>query len=203
MHENVIPRDAEVVLKLTDTEDQFVERKTAKDKGAWLRTVVAFANSTPIGVSCHTLYRRRRQARDHGPSKRGGDLESYSDVIAESVWPPVYSYPKTLSHRGRVCLAVIIPGSAERPHFAGKSYVRQGAQTKEASEMQFDELVSQRNSKAREVLKWISKQVTLTMLYSDGRGYKLQTATQPIYIETYGPHFLTIRMENTMAATCR
>jgi hypothetical protein len=59
------------------------------------------------------------------------------------------------------CLAVIVPGSEARPHFAGKSYIRVGPQTKEASESQFDRLIADRVSKAREISKWVGKRIVI------------------------------------------
>ena len=41
--------DAELLARIRRFEDHFVERKTASDKKDWLKTIVAFANSTPDG----------------------------------------------------------------------------------------------------------------------------------------------------------
>lgn len=41
--------DQDLLARLNQFEDQFVERKTANDKSDWLKTVVAFANSAPVG----------------------------------------------------------------------------------------------------------------------------------------------------------
>jgi hypothetical protein len=42
--------DADLIGRLTNfSEDHFVELETCGDHGDWLKTVVAFANSTPIG----------------------------------------------------------------------------------------------------------------------------------------------------------
>jgi predicted HTH transcriptional regulator len=41
--------DDELISKVTDTENNFIERKSVSDKGAWLQTAVAFANSCPVG----------------------------------------------------------------------------------------------------------------------------------------------------------
>jgi hypothetical protein len=38
-----------LILRLPSSELDFVERKSRSDKGAWLQTAVAFANSVPIG----------------------------------------------------------------------------------------------------------------------------------------------------------
>jgi len=41
--------EADLLIRLKNCEDAFVERKTAADSKDWLKTVVAFANSAPIG----------------------------------------------------------------------------------------------------------------------------------------------------------
>jgi hypothetical protein len=55
---------------------------------------------------------------------------------------------------------VLIPGSPERPHFAGKAFVREGTQTKEASDAQYKTLISSRSSKARAIQEWIGKDIS-------------------------------------------
>jgi hypothetical protein len=54
---------------------------------------------------------------------------------------------------------VIVPGSAERPHFAGQSYVREGSKSVVASKEQFDALIATRNSNAYAILQWKDKMV--------------------------------------------
>ncbi|MGH9481471.1 MAG: hypothetical protein ACRD1L_05210, partial [Terriglobales bacterium] len=61
---------------------------------------------------------------------------------------------------GSNVLAIIVPGSSQRPHFAGPSYVRQGSRTIAASESQFANLIASRNEKVSEILKWKGKGVT-------------------------------------------
>jgi predicted HTH transcriptional regulator len=41
--------DADLLGKLRNFEDTFVARKTVGDSKDWLKTIVAFANSTPAG----------------------------------------------------------------------------------------------------------------------------------------------------------
>ncbi|MGA2429653.1 MAG: ATP-binding protein [Candidatus Acidiferrum sp.] len=38
-----------MISKTTDTENNFIERKTASDTRGWPETAVAFANSCPVG----------------------------------------------------------------------------------------------------------------------------------------------------------
>ena len=44
--------DADLLARLCNFEDQFVERKTVADLNDALKTVVAFANSAPLGMPC-------------------------------------------------------------------------------------------------------------------------------------------------------
>lgn len=69
--------------------------------------------------------------------------------------------PKIITESGRQALAIIIPGSESRPHFAGLSYIRNGSESIEASEEQFSRLIAQRNSKVTRILEWIGKPITL------------------------------------------
>ena len=45
--------DADLLARLKNFKDHFVERKTSGDKRDWLKTVVAFANSAPNGYPPH------------------------------------------------------------------------------------------------------------------------------------------------------
>jgi hypothetical protein len=77
----------------------------------------------------------------------------------EKVYPRIAYVPKVVNDNGRQALAVIIPGSESRPHFAGLAYVRKGPESVDASEDQFAELIAQRNSKAALILRWKGKSV--------------------------------------------
>lgn len=152
--------DVDLIARLTSTEDAFVERKSAKDKGGWLRTAVAFANSTPIGYPA-VLFIGVADDGTIAEGLRAEDvMKSFSDCIAENAWPPIYSAPRVVTQNGLSCIAAIIPGSENRPHFAGRSYVRDGTQTRDASDEQFQGLIAERSNKVREILKWRGKQVT-------------------------------------------
>lgn len=56
---------------------------------------------------------------------------------------------------------MIVPGSESRPHFAGQAFIREGSQSREASQQQFEALIAMRSSKAYEILKYKGKTVTL------------------------------------------
>jgi len=177
----LIPSDADLIERLTITEDQFTERKGQKDRGGWIRTIVAFANSAPMGYPAVLFVGVNDDGSIQSGLKVDDTMKSLSATIAESAWPPIYILPRTLSHSGLECIAVLVPGSELRPHFAGRSYVRVGTETKDASEAQFKELVASHLSKARMLLGWKGRRVRvidmrpeISQMYSEGQrqGYE-------------------------------
>jgi predicted HTH transcriptional regulator len=152
--------DADLLLRLTNHEDHFVERKTSGDSKDWLKTVVGFANSAPVGYPA-VLY---IGVRNNGEIEETVNLDSLQKTLGkklEDAYPPIYYMTKILVKDGKQFLAVIVPGSDQRPHFAGPSYVRIGSETKVASEPQFQNLIAQRQNKAYEILKWKGKPIAL------------------------------------------
>jgi Putative DNA-binding domain len=153
--------DEELISKVTDTENNFIERKSISDKGEWLKTAVAFANSCPVGFP-GVLYvgvNNDGTIQQCQKAMHFEDLQkSISGAIANA-WPPIYILQKTLKKDGAEFVAVIIPGSPLRPHFSGQAYVRVGPETRKASETQFDEMIAERSSKVRELRKLIGQTV--------------------------------------------
>lgn len=153
------PTNDEMLLWLRDPEHAFVERKVFSDSKDWLKTVVAFANSTPIDYPAVLFI----GVKDNGePEEKSVDLDSIQKTLSEKLsaaYPTIYYQTKILDVGGRNVLAVIVPGSPARPHFAGPAYVRDGSKTVNASKEQFDQLVAQRNGKAYKILEWKGKAI--------------------------------------------
>jgi predicted HTH transcriptional regulator len=120
--------DQDLLAKLTDTENTFIERKTVSDSKGWLKTAVAFANSCPVGYPGFLFV----GVNDDGTIQRHGNPVNFEEKQKEvsarirSAWPPIYHLIKTHRKDAGEFLAVIVPGSALRPHFSGPSYVRVG-----------------------------------------------------------------------------
>jgi hypothetical protein len=148
-----------LILRLRSTEHDFVERKSRSDKGAWLQTAIAFANSAPIGWPAILFVGVDDDGNPQQNTDRLEDLEKSVSGILDQAYPAIYRHIVPLHLSDGACLAVVIPGSEVRPHFAGKSYVRDGPQTKEASERQYELLIAERQSKVREILRWKNRPV--------------------------------------------
>jgi hypothetical protein len=152
--------DHDILLRLTSGEDSTVERKTASDYNDCRKTAVAFSNSLPVddpGIIFVGVY-------DDGRVQDGNNVESLQKKVSERIsriYPPIFAQFKVMEKEGKEFLAVIVRGSPKRPHFAGPAYVRDGSESVEASDKQFAELISQRNSMAYALLKWKGKYITL------------------------------------------
>lgn len=159
-----LPTDEELANWLANTENAFIERKTSSDSRDWLKTVVGFANSAPAMYPA-ILYIGVKD--DGSPEQKQADLDSVQKTLGERVrhaYPTVYYVTRILKVAGRELLAVIVPGSPNRPHFAGPAYVREGSVTVEASKDQFELLIAMRNSKASKILDWRGRVVTIGQL---------------------------------------
>lgn len=160
MGEKLFLKDEDLLLQLQSGEDHLVERKTKNDGQDFLKTAVAFANSTPINVPAILFI----GVKDDGTVEDGNDVDKLQKTFTDKVkraYPPISYYAKSLVKDEKPFLAIIIPGSPGRPHFSGPSFIRKGSQTFEASELEFDMLISQRHNKSFLLQEWINKKITV------------------------------------------
>lgn len=180
---NLIITDSDILSRLDNMEDSFVERKTEGDSGDWLKSVVAFANSTPIGYPALLFIGVKNDGTVQGLQNSDSVQKSLSNKIANA-YPVPYYWTKVLERGGQAFLAVIVPGSDRRPHFAGPAYVRDGSKSAPASDEQFKILLAQRNSVAYELLKWRGKTVSMWQpnkvgtVYHPSAGYRSEALVE-------------------------
>ncbi len=161
-HVAVDLNEADLLARMRNFEDHLVGRKTAKDAKDWKKTAVAFANSAPVGLPAVLYIGVRDNGEIETPQPDLDEIQKRFNQRMQRVYPRVFYVPKIIrGENGLQALAVIIPGSELRPHFAGLSYVRRGSESIEASEEQFAELIAQRDSKAARILAWKGKNITV------------------------------------------
>jgi hypothetical protein len=159
--------EVDLLAKLKNFEDHFVERKVVNDHKDWKKTAVAFANSAPVGLPAVLYIGVRDNGAIETPQKNLDEAQKKFNAIMEKVYPRIPYVTKIINDGGLQALAVIIPGSVSRPHFAGLAYVRRGSESPEASEAQYAELIAQRNSKTHVLLQWKGMQITVFTLTKD------------------------------------
>ena len=90
--------------------------------------------------------------------------------LLRKIFPRAAYFPKLIRSGANTALAVMVPGSEQRPHFSGPSYIRRGSETLEASQPQFDSLIATRSGKVYRIMQYIGKQVTVINLSLLGNG---------------------------------
>jgi len=164
--------ERDLIARFRSFEDSFVERKSAKEQRDCLKTAVAFANTLPTGVPGVLFI----PATNDGKIQRDVNLDELQRDISryiERAYPPLFYFPQIVTIDGEPILAIQIPGSPDRPHFAGPAYVRVGSESKNASADQFQQLIDRRSSKVEELTKWIGKVITANII-SPGTGPRIE-----------------------------
>lgn len=103
-------KDEDILLRLTDLEDSFTERKTVNDLSDCLKTAVAFANSTPIDYPAIMFV----GVRDTGEVEHIVNPENIQKTVSAktaNAYPTIYHASRVLVRDGKTLLAFIIPGS--------------------------------------------------------------------------------------------
>jgi hypothetical protein len=188
--------ESDLLARMRNFEDHLVERKTVKDEKDWKKTAVAFANSVPVGLPAVLYVGVRNNGEIETPQQNLDEVQKKFNTQMEKVYPRIAYIPKVIGDNGRQALAVIIPGSDLRPHFAGLSYVRKGSESIEASEEQFSNLLLQRQSKGRELLRWLNKEVTV-------HWKRQRTIEDEMYVLRLGTEQATLILVNLYWVTFR
>jgi predicted HTH transcriptional regulator len=155
------PDYSHLLTRMRQVEDHFVERKTSNDLRDVLKTLVAFANSTPPGHTSILFVGVRNNGDIETPRPNLENLQTSVIKEIDKIYPPIRCRPIVFADLGgKEAIAVVVEHSTNLPHFAGPSYVRLGNKTIVASEPQFNELIARRNSKVSKILEYKGKQIS-------------------------------------------
>lgn len=189
--------EADLLRLLRSTEHTFAERKTIGDSRDWLKTIVAFANSLETNQEGVLFI----GAKDNGEIEESpANLDKLQKTLSEkiqSAYPPIYYTTRIVGYEGKECLAVIVPGSPSRPHYAGPLYLRDGSQTIIAKAEQHELLLAYRVGKARALREWLGKTITIrTFSRVEGVGYRLDQSVLDATVIECNHFYLTVMMNN-------
>src|SRR5689334_13011253 len=118
----------ELLQRLNQSEDQWVERKQGFDERDVRKTLVGFANSVPEGRSA-ILFLGAVNDGNHPGLNDADDTQKKVEGVATGKSYPRVRYTTTVltvdvNGTAREILAIIVPYSKDRPHFAGVAYIR-------------------------------------------------------------------------------
>jgi Putative DNA-binding domain len=166
--------DEDIIARLTAVEDATVERKTSSDYRDWVKAAVAFSNSLENdqpGVLFVGVYNDGRI--EDNKTQNFEKLQMRVSDELSNIYPQISPMIVVRHKENRTFLAVIIYGSPNRPHFAGKSYRRDGTKSVDASEEHIGQFIARRSSKVTEILKWKGKEITLTIFRPEGERLRM------------------------------
>ena len=184
--------ERELLAKMKNSEDHFVERKTTSDGKDWLKTIVAFANSTPLD-SYSVLFIGVRDSGEIEPSKTDLDRiqRKLNQQIAQ-IHPPIEYVQQIVSENGRQALAVIVPYSPRRPHYSGPAYIRRGSESVVAPPDALVQMSMARDPKVARILAHKGEHVWVENSVPTPHGPYLTYWTGSPYIHDCNESFVTI-----------
>jgi predicted HTH transcriptional regulator len=189
--------ESDLLRLLHSTEHSFVERKTVSDGRDWVKSVVAFANTLPSDQE-GILFVGATDAGEIEPHSSNLDKlqKSFSEKL-QNAYPPVYYTTRIVQESGRECLAVIVPGSSLRPHFAGQAFIRDGSKSVEATSEQYETLLASRTGKAYEIQKMMETPLTVSIFQRQaGVAYVINRAISEARISKVNQFYVTIDFGN-------
>jgi len=142
----------ELTRRLAQHEDSFVERKLEGDD--WKPTLVAFANSVPHGRDAVLYIGVRDDGEIAGVSNADSIQKKLQAFCRNTCYPPMSFTTELLTAGDAQVIAVVVPPSSNRPHFAAPAYVREGTKTVSAAPRLFEDLIASRTSKTAELLRY-------------------------------------------------
>jgi len=194
----MLQTEIDLLRLLHSTETTFVERKSFSDTQDWVKTVVAFANSLRpdqegvlfLGVT------DKGEIQDHNT-----DLDSLQKKFSEKmkiIYPEGVYYDATeVSDGPRKCLAIVVPGGAQKPYFAGPPYLRVASTSVKPSPDQYERLLATRSDKAYKLQEWIGQAVTLkTSKRLNGVAFQIDTYESEAEVIDCNQFYLTVKYNN-------
>jgi hypothetical protein len=155
------PERTAFLNRVRNFEDNFTERKPESVKADDIRkTVVAFANSVShdrIGLLCIGVSDNGDILGVSNPDKFQKKLRQ----ICDDCYPSIKYGVEVVPLDGKQVVVVEVGLSENRPHFSGPAYVRVGSESVRASEKIFEELIASQHDKAKVILRWTGKLVTV------------------------------------------
>jgi hypothetical protein len=129
--------------------------------------------SSGLPIRCRRVPSRRfcfwgasNKPQHPGLRDADGTQKKVHAQATQNSYPPITVTYRILNIKGTVAnevLAIIVPPSSNKPHFAGVSYMRKGSQTMPASEEVFRELVASQNDTVRQLQRFRGRKVMLTI----------------------------------------
>jgi hypothetical protein len=171
--EGAMGLEDELLARLADAEDAFVERKPTPDREEIREAAAAFANSVRAPDSGVIFLGVERDGTVNDVIRDADKGQREATRALQKCYPPLEGVQLCALHpAGKNVVAVVVPESRNRPHFTGGAFVRVGSETKQASPELFGRMIDERNDLCWELKPWVNRHVSVvrqeTFLPSSG-----------------------------------
>ena len=154
--------EAQLRALITAPEDAYLERKPENvNREELRRTVVAFANSVTEGRDAVLFIGISDQGQVLGVQNTDRKQIEIRKICTEDCYPPITYQTQVLNVNSVHIVAVIIPESRQRPHFAGAAYIRRGSESIVATPQLYEDLIASRHEKCRVIQRWLNMVITV------------------------------------------
>ncbi len=152
--------------RISHPEDSLTERKPeAAGERDLKETITAFANSVPRGSEGVLFVGVADKTAEIVGCKGVDSLQKkISKICTNDCYPPVQHQLQSRDFDGKTVVAVIIPHSTQRPHFAGHAFRRLGAQNVKSDETAYADFITARSSVGAKILELRGKTVRIRTL---------------------------------------
>lgn len=189
--------DQQILALVQGSESHLVERKRSLPNQADIRkALVAFANTVASGEDAVLAIGMADDGQVVGVSNADKIQREVRQTAEQDCYPPIQCHPRLLSVDGKEIVAIVIPSSTTKPHFAGPAYVRVGSESVRATERVYEDLIASRHDKARVILDWKLKLVSVRFLRANPVrltriGFPRQPEFRDYRIERCTPQYVT------------
>ena len=188
----------ELHQRLCDEEDNFTERKPqSAGKSDWKRTLVSFANSVSEGRTAVLFIGVADNGNILGVDNPDSLQQKIRKICKQECYPPIVFESEALAVEGKTVVAVVVPESFARPHFAGPAYVREGSESVLASDRLFEDLITSRTDLGRAILRHKGKVITVIahrkkLGNTKSLGDSRYMARHACRVESCNPHYVNL-----------
>jgi schlafen family protein len=157
---------------------------------------VAFANSVPEGRTAVLFI----GVGDKGEILGVDDTDSMQKTVSlvrEQCYPPIEGVQMEVLHTeaGDV-IAVLVPPSNNKPHFAGAAFVREGSRTRTATEAMFTDLITARTNEGRLLLRYKDEGTEVVLNVIDPGNYPNgMSRTPPCKVVECNPYYAAFKSQ--------
>lgn len=158
----VTMNDVDLLLRLKDSEDNFVERKSQGVSTREIRqTASAFANTLDSGENAVLFIGVEDDGAPIGVDNTDVLQKRVDRACDANCYPSIKYTSHVLEDEGKMFVAIVFSASDNKPHFTGAAYVRRGSKSVNANDEMYATMIAGQNEKCGRIQAFGGQTVTV------------------------------------------